>query len=135
MSTIKQMKLLSGEEILCDLVDVTYTEEDGEVMVIRAAYVLVSTEDFENGLRYYTFRPFMMHIYDPSKILLLNTAAVICLTTPDPVVIEQYEGHIEQFRKEANKEQTMDALDKVLEEMEQEDKGRENVLDFKPKIH
>lgn len=135
MSTIKQMKLLSGEEILCDLVDVTYTEEDGEVMVIRAAFVLVATEDFENGLRYYTFRPFMMHIHDPTQILLLNTGAVICLTTPHVTVIEQYESHINQFRKEdEEKKAKLDALDKILDEMEQEDQF-DNVYDFKPKLH
>jgi hypothetical protein len=138
MNNIKQMKLLSGEEILCDLVDVTFTEEEGECMIIRAAYVLVSTEDFDNGLRYYTFRPFMMNIYDPSKVLLLNTGAVICLTTPNPTVVNQYEKHIEQFKSETIGTAS-DELSKMLDEAEEagdDDKlDTRNVVDFKSKLH
>lgn len=135
MTDVKQMKLLGGEEILCDLVDVQYDEEDGEAFVIRAAYTLVSQEDFENGFRYYTFRPFMMHVYDPSHILLLNSASVICMTNPATAVIDQYIKHIEGFRKdlrESQKSQTEDFLDKMAEEDEEKD---DRIVKFKPKLH
>ena len=133
MTDVKQMKLLGGEEILCDLVDVQYTEEEGEAFVIRAAYSLISQEDFENGFRYYTFRPFMMHIYDPSHILLLNSASVICMTNPSEAVIEQYIKHIEGFRKEMReKDKTDDFLDKMTEE---DDKKDDRIVKFKPKLH
>jgi hypothetical protein len=134
MTDVKQMKLLGGEEILCDLVDVQYSEEEGEAFVIRAAYSLISQEDFENGLRYYTFRPFMMHVYDPSHILLLNSASVICMTNPSDPVIEQYLNHIESYRKEAREKQsqTDDFLDRMEEEDEQKD---DRIVKFKPKLH
>lgn len=135
MTDVKQMKLLGGEEILCDLVDVQWSEEDGEAFVIRAAYSLISQEDFENGFRYYTFRPFMMHVYDPSHILLLNSASVICMTNPSEPVIEQYIKHIEAFRKEEREKQkdsTEDFLDKMAAEDEQKD---DRIVKFKPKLH
>ena len=133
MSEVKQMKLLSGEEILCDLVDIQWSEEEGEAMIIRAAYLLVSSEDFENGLRYYTFRPFMMHINDPSHILLLNSAAVICMTTPHDNVEVQYRNYIESVRKEEREKNPIeDFLDKMLEEDGPTD---DKVVTFKPKLH
>ena len=135
MTDVKQMKLLGGEEILCDLVDVQYSEEEGEAFVIRAAYSLISQEDFENGFRYYTFRPFMMHVYDPSHILLLNSASVICMTNPSEPVVEQYIRHIEAFRKEEREKQqssTDDFLDKMANEDEVKD---DRIVKFKPKLH
>lgn len=134
MTDVKQMKLLGGEEILCDLVDVQYDEEEGEAFVIRAAYSLISQEDFENGLRYYTFRPFMMHVYSPSHVLLLNSGAVICMTNPHESVVEQYMRHVESYRKEEREKQSEldDFLDKMEEESEEKD---DRVIKFKPKLH
>jgi hypothetical protein len=132
MTEVKQIKLIGGEEVLCDLVGIELDEYDNEVMVIRAAYSLISQEDFENGFRYYTFRPFMMHINDPSHVLLLNAGAVICLTNPSDMVSEQYIKHIEQHRKEEReKDKVDDVIEKLLEEAERDEK----VVKFNPKLH
>ena len=134
MTDVKQMKLLGGEEILCDLVDVQYSEEEGEAFVIRAAYSLISQEDFENGLRYYTFRPFMMHIYNPAHVLLLNSGAVICMANPHESVVEQYMRHVESYRKEEREKQS--ELDDFLDKMEEDSEDKDDrVVKFKPKLH
>tara|TARA_R110002074_G_scaffold75962_4_gene173169 strand:- start:6595 stop:7002 length:408 start_codon:yes stop_codon:yes gene_type:complete len=135
MSDIRQMKLFSGEEILCDLVDVQNEYGDEEVFIIRAAYLLISKEDFENNMRYYTFRPFMMHILDPSHVLLLNSASVICITNPHTIVLEQYVHHCALVRNEmAELEQSN--VENHLDKMAGEDAQRDNnVVDLKPKVH
>jgi hypothetical protein len=76
----------------------------------------------------------MMHVYDPSHILLLNSASVICMTNPSDPVIEQYLNHIESYRKEAREKQsqTDDFLDRMEEEDEQKD---DRIVKFKPKLH
>ena len=135
MTNVKQMKLFGGEEILCDLVDIQYTEEEGDVFVIRAAYSLISQEDFENGFRYYTFKPFMMHVYDPAHILILNADSVICMTDPHERVIEQYIKHMEGFQSdypEKESSQTEDFLDKMTDEDDDKD---DRIIKFKPKLH
>jgi len=131
MSDIRQMKLFSGEEILCDLIDVENEYEEGEVFVIRAAYLLISKEDFENNMRYYTFRPFMMHIMDPSHVLLLNSASVICIASPHNTVLEQYMHHIQLVRNELKDEEIEDHLEKMAEESDRDN----GVIPFKPKLH
>jgi hypothetical protein len=141
MSDVKQLRLVSGEELLCEIIDVQWDDEVGEEsFIIRAAYTLVSQEDFENGYRYYTFRPFMMHIHDPSHVLVLNSAAVICLTKPHQTVIDQYIKHMEVFRNEERQRMEKDQ-DALLEQIVAED---EEVLDEiskvvtlrpKPKLH
>ena len=93
VANVKQMKLITGEEILCDLTEALYDEEDGieHTLLLRSAYTLVSHEDFENQVRYYTFKPFMMHLYEPNKVLALNAHSVICMVQPDKKVIDQYD--------------------------------------------
>lgn len=135
MSDIRQMKLMSGEEILCDLVDVQNEYEDGECFIIRAAYLLISKEDFENNMRYYTFRPFMMHILDPAHVLLLNTGAVICISNPHTIVLEQYIHHISLVREEM-RELEQSNIENHLDKMAGEDSKRDdNVVSLKPKLH
>lgn len=120
---VKQLKLVTGEEILAELVSSEINEYDEEVLFLRNVYTLVSTEDFKEGVRFYTFRPFMMHQYEDNKILALNSGAVICGAIPDRKVIEQYETHCSQFSEGDNDEQKT-----VLDE-------DPNVVKFKPKLH
>lgn len=118
---VKQLKLVTGEEILADLVSTEINEYDEEILFIRNAYILISTEDIENRLRFYTFKPFMMHQYEPDKILYLNGGSVICGVIPDKKVIEQYQSYLPESYAE--------------EEPEEKDELDPNVVEFKPKLH
>ena len=120
---IKQFKLVTGEEILAELISSEINEYDEELLFLRNVYTLVSTEDFKEGIRFYTFRPFMMHQYEDNKILALNSGAVICSAIPDRKVIEQYETHCSQFSNTDS-----DEPEAVLDE-------DPNVVKFKPKMH
>lgn len=119
---IKQFKLVTGEEILAELISSEIDEYDEELLFLRNVYTLVSTEDFKEGIRFYTFRPFMMHQYEDNKVLALNSGAVICSAIPDRKVIEQYETHCSQFSGEDSDEPKAAIEDP-------------NVVKFKPKIH
>lgn len=126
---VKQIKMLGGEEILCDLVDIQLDEYEQEIMIIRGAYTLVSQEDFESGFRYYTFRPFMMHVYDPEHLLALNSSAIICITNPHEKVIDQYVKHVEAFQSDYSEKESEDILEKLEEDRD------ERIIKFKPKLH
>lgn len=121
---VRQLKLITGEEILCDLVTSEFNEYDEEILFVKCAYSLISTEDFQEGVRFYTFRPFMMHQYETDKLLALNSGAVICAVIPDKKVIEQYTLHIDQFRKEDEEA-----------EIDTDELDDPNIVKFKPKLH
>lgn len=124
---VRQLKLITGEEILCDLVTSEFNEYEEEILFVKSAYSLVSTEDFENQVRFYTFRPFMMHQYETDKLLALNSGAVICAVIPDKKVIEQYALHIDQFKSE-DEESDIDT--------DNDDEPTDpNIVKFKPKLH
>lgn len=122
----RQLKLITGEELLCDLVTSEFNEYDEEILFVKNAYSLVSTEDFENQVRFYTFKPFMMHQYESDKLLALNAGAVICAVIPDKKVIEQYQLHIDQFKAEDEESDINTDDDDPLDP---------NIVKFKPKLH
>jgi len=121
---VKQFKLVTGEEILADYVSSELNEYEEEILFLRNVYLLVSTENFEEGLRFYTFRPFMMHQYEDNKILALNPGAVICGAVPDRKVIEQYESHVRTFSKAEEEDEDESS---IVEDP--------NVIKFNPKLH
>tara|TARA_R110000868_G_scaffold74853_1_gene216437 strand:- start:400 stop:798 length:399 start_codon:yes stop_codon:yes gene_type:complete len=132
MTEVKQLKLIGGEEVLCDLVAIELDEYESEVMVIRAAHSIISHINFETGIRYYTFKSFMMHINDPSHILLLNAGSVICMANPSDMVMKEYIRHVDYHRKEVREEENEeDPLDKLLKEFEDD----QNIIKFNPKLH
>ena len=127
MMNVKQLKLITGEEILCDVIDIEINEFDEEIIIIKSACALVSTEDFENQVRFYTFRPFMMHQYESNKVMILQSGAVICSAIPDRKVIDQYETHVEQ-----NKADEEDDIDSSVNDLD-DTPDDTNVLKFNPK--
>lgn len=127
---IKQLKLITGEEILCDLTEALYDEDDIEhTLLIRSAFTLVTHEDFENQIRYYTFKPFMIHSYEANKIMALNAGAMICAIQPDKNLIDKYEEHVKEFEFIEPEEEEKSPLDAEADEEPKDDK----VLKFKPK--
>ena len=125
---VMQLKLITGEEILCDIVTAELNEFEEEILFMKNAYALVSTEDFENQVRYYTFRPFMMHQYETSKLLALNAGSVICSVVPDKKVTVQYVEHIKQFEDE-------DEEKSILDSDEDDSPNDPSVIRFKPRMH
>lgn len=113
----KQIKITTGEEIVCKVIDFE-SDNTGETMVIMDAYILISEEDYKNGIRYYSFKPFMMW-QEKDQPIILNAYNVISIIKPHDVIVNQYK---EYMKKE--------------EELRQENSGKkesDNVLQFNTK--
>ena len=128
--SIFQLKIITGEEIICDLVTSEINEYDEEVLFLRNAFSLVCTEDFDQQVRFYTLRPFMMHQYESNKLLALQSGAVLCSVVPDKKVLAQYETHIEQYVID---DEDSSILDDEAEDAD--DSTDPNIIKFNPKLH
>jgi len=127
--SIFQLKIITGEEIICDLVSSEINEYDDEILFLRNAYSLVCNEDFDQQVRFYTFRPFMMHQYESNKLLALQSGAVLCSVVPDKKVLVQYETHIDQYRSDDEEEES------ILDEEHDDENSDPKVIKFNPKLH
>lgn len=84
---LRQFKTTSGEEVVCEVVQ--WNEGyDTEVLVRKAMrLVLIETED---GIKYYSFRPWMVYQEHPDDLIILNINNVIGIGFPPDTLLSQY---------------------------------------------
>ena len=84
---LRQFKTTSGEEVVCEVVQWGVEHED-EILV-RAAMrlVLVETDD---GIKYYSFRPWMVYQEHPDDLMIMNVNNVVGTAYPPETLLVQY---------------------------------------------
>lgn len=134
MKEIKQFKLISGEEIICEVVE--WPSDDFTGMVIRRVLMIRTTFD-EKGNRYYAFRPWMALQEGDEKFISLEGTHVMGEANPDLIMLKNYQEAIEN--NELSEEELMEKVEKYVEKMKQlynEDSDQsttDNILTFPSK--
>jgi hypothetical protein len=93
---IRQFKLASGEEIVCEII--TWNNEEELELVVRKAMKLVLGE-METGMRYYSFRPWMVYQENPEDFVVLNGNHVVGIGYPPESLMEQYDEAVDEMAK------------------------------------
>lgn len=93
---IRQFKLASGEEIVCEII--TWNNEEELELVIRKAMKLVMGE-IESGVKYYSFRPWMVYQENPEDFVVLNGNHVVGIGYPPDSLILQYDEAVDEMAK------------------------------------
>lgn len=91
MNDIKQFKLTSGEEIICDVLE--YPDEEMSDMVIKDAYQVYMHAQTPDGTRMYTMRPWMLmqEASDSNdNIVVLNSNHILAEANPSSKMVEHY---------------------------------------------
>ncbi len=87
---IKQFKLSSGEEVICEVLEWPNTEEEEVDIVVRNVFRIVAIEQSVSGNRYYTFKPWMVFQDEADMFQLINHGHVIGEANPSEKLLEQY---------------------------------------------
>lgn len=144
----KQFKLVSGEEIVADVID---TEDD--VLVIRAAMRIVELENMQEGYSYFSLRPFVAFQENLDSLQILSIGSITLETTPSNSILKHYANAITKMNKFLKHGKTLEDLESMsdneihaymsqlldeyseesFEEDPEEDHVGENVVKFKPK--
>ena len=131
---IRQFKLASGEEIVCEIMQ-WHNEEELEI-VVRKPMKLVMGE-METGVRFYSFRPWMVYQENPEDFIILNGHHVIGIAFPPDSLIKQYDEAVvemaimhEQREKEYNEQNqiTSDDVKKMTKSVKASAKGLDDYL-------
>ena len=93
---IKQIKTINGEELICEVLEVL-EDEYGDAMIVKNCLSIVCEEDRKREIRWYTFRPFMLH-QDADQQLVLNTTNILCITNPSRGVLDYFQTYVQIFR-------------------------------------
>jgi len=87
---IKQFKLSSGEEVICEVLEWPNDEEDEVDIVVRNVFRIVAIDQTVSGNRYYTFKPWMVFQDEADMFQLINNTHVIGEANPSQKLLEQY---------------------------------------------
>jgi len=93
---IKQIKTMTGEELICEVLEVI-DDELAECLIVKNALSIICDEDRKREIRWYTFRPFMLH-QDADQQLVLNTSNVLCITNPSQGVLDYFYTYVHNFK-------------------------------------
>jgi|TARA_R110002153_G_scaffold197124_1_gene350599 hypothetical protein len=84
MNKLKQYKLSSGDEIVCEVVD--FTDEG----IIARKVIQIDTMILEDGVRAYVMRPWMLYQDGIDQYTIINNDNVAASAMPTQGLIHQY---------------------------------------------
>ena len=91
-SSVKHLKLVTGEELVCELMS-----ETGDSIVIRNALSLIE-KDLSSGDKYYAFKTFMVYQDSPQNVIIIFFDKIMSIAVPTEEMQRQYSGAIAEMK-------------------------------------
>ena len=145
---LKQFKLTNDDEVVASVID--YNEAE-DTLVVKNALKIFHAEDFDNNVRYYSFKPWMSFQDNIEEIVVIHLGHVIGEVAPSAGLLLHYKEAVDQIKviqgkKEFNIDELMfetqgfdnDELGAYLKEkFAEQDSSDNNVIQFTPpnKLH
>ena len=122
MSDIRQFKMITGQEIICEVME--WPDDQVADMIVKNAVEVVGT-DMSDGIRYYSFKPWMVMQEGDGLYLNLNADMIVCEAIPTPKLFSYYEEAIANKQKEMEEEETplTNKIEKWLERLRSQVEG------------
>lgn len=128
---IIQLKLASGEEVLCEIIQ--WDDDHNATIVVKNAFEIVFLQSPTGAMRLCTLRPFMIGQVEEGYNIALNGDMITAQAQPTREILDNYRDTLEEYIK-FNQGPT----DEELKEIEKEERA-ENILQFpridKSKLH
>lgn len=93
---VRQFKLSSGEEIVCEVVDWTGEPEESE-LIVRKCMSLVLRE--APASTFYSFKPWMIYQENPEDFIIIQSQHVMSIGFPTKKLLSHYDEAVEEMTK------------------------------------
>tara|TARA_B100001094_G_scaffold321191_1_gene368528 strand:- start:6103 stop:6615 length:513 start_codon:yes stop_codon:yes gene_type:complete len=93
----KQLKLTNGDEMICELVEPS--DDDNVEIVVRKAMKIIVNDDLDEGVRYYTLKPWISFQDHTDDLVVINSMHVIAEAIPSDTIIPYYQAAIKDADK------------------------------------
>lgn len=123
-SSIKHLKLITGEELVCELMT-----ESGDSIIIRNALSLIEKE-LSSGDKYYAFKTYMIYQDSPQNVMVVFSDKIMSIAVPTEEMDRQYTAAIKEMAayneaqelKQQERDEWEDdlSLEEFLNEMDRE---------------
>ena len=150
MSDYKQFKLTNGDEMICELV-ASGDEDSTADVIVRRAIKIVTTDDLEENIRYYTLKPWMSFQDDTTDLVALNSVHIVGEASPSETVMLHYAAALadaDKYNKVKKAGLTLQEIQEKMQALTEEemneflqakydeiadDSALSNIIQFKPK--
>tara|TARA_Y100001937_G_scaffold101395_1_gene139072 strand:+ start:348 stop:749 length:402 start_codon:yes stop_codon:yes gene_type:complete len=128
---IIQLKLSSGEEVLCEIIE--WDNAHNATILVKNAFEIVFLQSPTGAMRLCTLRPFMVGQVEEGYNIALNGDMITAQASPTREILSNYRETLEEYLKF-----NIEPTDEELKEIEKEERA-ENILPFpridKSKLH
>lgn len=111
---IKQFKLTNNDEIVCEVLE--YDSPENAAIIMRGALRVIETMDWDKGVRFFGFKPWLTFGDDPAILYTLNSTHIIGEITPDKKLLKYYAETVKDLKKSAIKRKNINVNGIDLEE-------------------
>ena len=87
MYDVKQLKLNSGHEILCEVIQ---WPSEGQVEIVVRNCMQISPQKDASGTSYYVFNTWMHYQESSTDLLIINSDHIIAIANPGYALLNQY---------------------------------------------
>jgi len=120
MPDIKQFKLTNDDEIICEVIQ--WDDPENAAIVVRGAMRIIAAEDYNRGVRFYAFRPWLSFNDNPEELQTLNALHIICEMNPSSKLVGHYVKTIQTVKKIIDKKDyPLDTLAPKVEDMSEKE--------------
>ena len=109
----KQFKLTNKEEIVCEVIDQDDSDIRSPDVIVRNAMKIVTVENWEDNIRYYTFKPWMSFVDDTEELMSLNSVHIVGECTPSDQVMRHYNNALKEVERYNKIKQTGIDIDDI----------------------
>ena len=114
-SSVKHLKLVTGEEVICEVLD----ETAGSIIVNNAMSLMQNT--LKTGEKFFTFKTYMVYQDTPTNVMVIFTDKLMSLAVPAEEMLQQYKTALKEMANYLEENYNEGVEDMHNEEMSLED--------------
>ena len=114
-SSIKHLKLVTGEELICELV----SELQDSFIVKHALSLMANT--MIDGTKYFTFKTYMVFQDSPMNVIMVFTDKVMSIAVPTEEMVTQYTNALSEMAAYLEDEEAQQLEDDFKDSMSLDD--------------
>ena len=118
----RQFKLTNRDEIIAEVVD--HGEDDTPDIILRKVMKIIVVDDFEENVRYYTFKPWLSFQDDIEELSSLNSVHVVGEATPSKTVMMHYVkslNEVDKYNKLKQAGMDMNEIADIIKDMTEQE--------------
>ena len=126
---LRQFKLTNNDEIVCEVMDVDESDNHNGDIIARKILKVFHAEDFDQNVRYYSFKPWVSFQEDINELSAINPDHILGEATPSSILKLHFKNALDIILESQNvKGKKSLNIDEVM--MDTTDMSRDEIAEY-----